>query len=239
MTVLTSQELLFLYILERKNFVFMDELLRQFPSIAPFIKTVMPYINQYGYWAIFFAIFFEDFGLPLPGETILIICSLFAALGKLNITLVGVLGFAGAVLGDNTGFAIGHYGGRKVILKWGKYVFLTEERLKKLEGYFRKRGGLIIAVARFIQGLRQFNGIVAGISDVRWKKFILFNIIGAALWVGMWIGAAALLSGDKELMAGFIKKSPYILPAIFLTPFIIEGIHHLIKKRKNKSKNQS
>ncbi len=211
----------------------MDELLKQFPSIAPYIKTVMPYITQYGYWVIFFAIFLEDFGLPMPGETVLIICSLFAALGKLNIVLVGILGFSGAVLGDNTGFAIGHYGGRKIILSWGKYVFLTEKRLKKLEGYFRKRGGLIITVARFIQGLRQFNGIVAGISNVRWKKFILYNIIGAVLWVGMWVGAATLLSSDKQLLVGFIKKSPYILPAIFLTPFIIEGVYHLIKKLKN------
>ncbi len=212
----------------------MDELLKQFPSIAPFIKTVMPYINQYGYWAIFFAIFLEDFGLPMPGETVLIICSLFAALGELNLIVVGILGFAGAVLGDNTGFAIGHYGGRKVLLKWGKYVFLTEERLKKLEGYFRKRGGIIIAVARFIQGLRQFNGIVAGISNVRWKKFLFYNIIGAALWVGMWVGAATLLRGDKQLLVGFIKKSPYILPAIFLTPFLAEGVYYLIKKYKNK-----
>ncbi len=216
----------------------MDELLKQFPTIAPFIKSVMPYINRYGYWAIFFAIYLEDFGLPMPGETVLIICSLFAALGKLNMAAVGVIGFSAAVLGDNTGFAIGHYGGRKVILKWGKYVFLTEERLKKLEGYFRKRGGLIIAVARFIQGLRQFNGIVAGISNVPWKKFILYNIIGAALWVGMWVGAATLLSSDKKLLVGFIKISPYVLPAIFLLPFVIEGIHHLIKKHKNKKKDR-
>lgn len=211
----------------------MDELLKQFPSIAPIIKTVTPYINQYGYWAIFFFIFLEDFGLPLPGETVLIICSLFAALGELNLIAVGILGFSGAVLGDNTGFAIGHYAGRKIILKWGKYVFLTEERLKKIEGYFRKRGGLIIAVARFVQGLRQFNGIVAGISNVRWKKFLLYNIIGALLWVGMWIGAASFLSADKKLLAEFIKKSPYIFPAIFLTPFIVEGVYHLIKKLKN------
>lgn len=216
----------------------MDELLKQFPTIAPYIKTVMPIINQYGYWAIFFAIFLEDFGLPMPGETILIICSLFAALGKLDLILVGILGFSGAVLGDNTGFAIGHYGGRKVITKWGKYVFLTEERLKKLEKYFTRRGGRIVTVARFVQGLRQFNGIIAGISEMKWKKFIIFNIIGAALWVGMWVGAASLLSGDKELLAGFIKRSPYLLPAIFLTPFIIEGIYHLIKKKKKSKKKK-
>jgi membrane protein DedA with SNARE-associated domain len=214
----------------------MNELIKQFPSIAPYIKAVLPYIHQYGYLAVFFAIYLEDFGLPMPGETTLIICSLFAALGELNLILVGLLAFAGAVLGDNTGFAIGHYGGRKIILKWGKYVFLTEKRLKKLEHYFEKRGGAIVAVSRFIQGLRQFNGIIAGISKLRWKKFVVFNLIGAALWVGMWIGAATILGGQKDLLVGFIKKAEYILPAIFLTPFLIEGLYHLFKRIFRNSK---
>jgi len=217
----------------------MHELLKQFPSIAPYIKTILPYIHSYGYWAVFFAIFLEDFGLPLPGETMLIICSLFAALGQLNPILVGVLSFSGAVMGDNTGFAIGHFGGRKIITKWGKYVLLTEKRLKKFEKYFKKRGGLIVAVARFIQGLRQFNGIIAGISQMEWKKFILYNLIGAALWVGLWVGTATILSSDRKLLVEFIKKAEYILPAIFITPFLAEGIYHLIKKIKSKKKNSA
>lgn len=212
----------------------MDEILKQFPTIAPLIKSVLPYIQDYGYWAIFLAIFFEDFGVPVPGETVLVICALFAALGELNLILVGLLGFSGAVLGDNTGFAIGHFGGRKVILKWGKYVFLTEKRLNKLEKYFTKRGGLVVAVSRFIQGLRQFNGIIAGISEMSWKKFVLYNVIGAALWVGLWTGMTSILSSDKKLLASFLAKAQYILPAIFLTPFIVEWIVHIIKKRKKK-----
>lgn len=217
----------------------MNELLKQFPSIAPYIKAMLPYVHQYGYWALFFAIFLEDFGLPMPGESTLIVCSLFAALGELNLVLVGFIGFLGAVMGDNTGFAIGHYGGRKIILKWGKYVFLTEKRLSKLEHYFEKRGGVIVGVSRFIQGLRQFNGIIAGISKMRWKKFVLFNLTGAALWVGMWIGAATILGNRKDLLVVFIKKAEYILPAIFLTPFLLEGLYHLVKRLLHKSKTSA
>ncbi len=208
----------------------MHEILKQFPSITPYLKTVLPYIHQYGYWAIFFAIFLEDFGLPMPGETVLVICSLFAALGELNLILVGILGFSGAVLGDNTGFAIGLYCGRKIILKWGKYVFLNEKLLNKFENFFNRYGRKIVAVARFIQGLRQFNGIIAGISEMKWKKFILFNMIGAALWVGLWVGTASFLSNNKHLLVEFIKKSEYIFPLIFLTPFLIEGLYRLTKK---------
>ena len=213
----------------------MHELLRQFPSFAPYIKTILPYVQQYGYWAIFFAIYMEDFGLPIPGETVLIVCSLFATLGELNLLLVGILGFSGAVLGDNTGFAIGRYAGRKIILKWGKYVFLTENRLKKLEHYFEKRGSIIVTVSRFIDGLRQFNGIIAGISAMKWKKFGLYNLIGAALWVGLWVGAATVLGNRKDLLVAFIKKSQYILPLIIISPLLIEGAYHLIKRIVSKN----
>jgi len=217
----------------------MNELLKQFPSIAPYIKAALPYVHQYGYRALFFAIFLEDFGLPMPGESTLIVCSLFAVLGELNLVLVGLIGFLGAVMGDNTGFAIGHYGGRKVILRWGKYIFLTEQRLKKLERYFEKRGGIIVAVARFIQGLRQFNGIIAGISKMRWGKFFLYNLLGAALWVGLWISAATILGNQKDSLVGFIKKAEYIMPAVFLTPFLIEGLYHLVKRLIHKPKISS
>jgi membrane protein DedA with SNARE-associated domain len=212
----------------------MNELLKQFPGVAPYIHTSAPYIHQYGYWAVFFSIFLEDFGLPLPGETVLIICSLFAILGKLNLIYVGILGFLGAVSGDNAGFLIGHFGGRKLVLKWGKYVFLTEKRLNRFESFFTRHGGIIVTVARFIQGLRQFNGIIAGISKMKWKKFILFNLIGAGLWVGLWVGAAYFLNNDKKLLAELIKRSEYIFPAIFLIPFLIEVSYHLIKKIRRK-----
>jgi membrane protein DedA with SNARE-associated domain len=214
----------------------MDELLKQFPGIAPYIKTLAPYIQQYGYWAIFFSIYLEDFGLPLPGETVLIICSLFAILGKLNLLYVGILGFMGAVFGDNTGFLIGRYGGKRLVLKVGKYFFLTPKRLNKFENFFTKYGGKIVTVARFVQGLRQFNGIIAGISEMKWKKFLVFNLIGAGLWVGFWIGLASYLNNRKELLTEFIKKSEYIFPLIILTPFIIEGLFHLIKKIKKRSR---
>jgi membrane protein DedA with SNARE-associated domain len=211
----------------------MDELLKQFPSAASYIKTLLPYVERYGYLAIFAAIYIEDFGVPFPGETILIICSIFAAIGKLDFILVGVIGFAGAVLGDNTGFAIGHYGGRRLVLKFGKYFFLTEKRLDKFEDFFERHGSKIIIIARFIEGLRQFNGIIAGTSRMRWKKFIVYNSIGAALWVGLWVGTATILSNNLKLLFNIVKHSEYIFPIIFLIPFIISRITKFIKKIKS------
>jgi membrane protein DedA with SNARE-associated domain len=128
----------------------------------------------------------EDFGVPVPGETILILGAVYAGTGRLSIVLVALLGFLGAVVGDNIGFAIGHFGGRRLVLRYGRYVFITPERLDKATGFFERHGGKVIVIARFVEGLRQANGIVAGITGMPWRRFMIFNAIGAALWVGVW-----------------------------------------------------
>ena len=129
-----------------------------------FLHTLEPTLNQYGYLAVAGFVLLEDFGVPVPGETILILGAVYAGTGRLSIWLVGLLGFLAAIAGDNIGFAIGHFGGRALVERFGRYVFLTKERLDKTTDFFERRGGWIIIVARFIEGLRQANGIIAGIE---------------------------------------------------------------------------
>ena len=150
------------------------------------LHTLEPTLNHYGYLAVVGLVLIEDFGVPVPGETVLILAAVYAGAGRLNIVLVALLGFVGALLGDNIGFAIGHFGGRPLAERYGRYIFLTPERLERATRFFDRHGGKIIIVARFIEGLRQANGIIAGISGLRWTRFLVFNAIGAALWVAVW-----------------------------------------------------
>jgi membrane protein DedA with SNARE-associated domain len=159
------------------------------------LGALAPVLNQYGYLAVGGFILVEDFGVPAPGETILIAAAVFAGAGKLNILLVVLVAFAAAVVGDNIGYAIGNFWGRRLVLRWGRYVFITEARLKAAESFFEQHGGKVVVVARFIEGLRQLNGIVAGVSDMRWRHFLAYNAIGAALWVGVW-SAMGYLAGN-------------------------------------------
>lgn len=156
------------------------------PQLPGIFHTIAPLLNNYGYLAVGGFVLLEDFGVPVPGETTLIAAAVYAGAGKLNILLVAVIAFAAAVVGDNIGFAIGHFGGRELALRWGRYVFLTAERLDKAEAFFARHGGKVVTVARFIEGLRQVNGIIAGISEMAWPRFLAFNALGAALWVGVW-----------------------------------------------------
>ncbi|MGH9105028.1 MAG: DedA family protein [Acidimicrobiales bacterium] len=157
------------------------------PHLPGFLHTLAPLLSSYGYLVVGGFVLLEDFGVPVPGETVLIAAAVYAGAGRLNIVAVAGLAFVAAVVGDNIGYAIGHFGGRELALRWGRYVFITRERLDHAEGFFRRHGGKVVTVARFIEGLRQANGIIAGISEMPWwRRFLPFNALGAALWVGLW-----------------------------------------------------
>jgi membrane protein DedA with SNARE-associated domain len=157
------------------------------PQLPGFLNGLTGPLNHYGLWAVLALVLVEDFGIPVPGETVLIAAAVFAGSGRLNVFAVALVGFAAAVLGDNIGYAIGRFGGRRLVDRWGKYVFLTPERLDRAESFFNRQGPKIIVIARFIEGLRQANGIIAGITEMHWLRFLACNALGAALWVGTWV----------------------------------------------------
>ncbi len=203
------------------------------PQMPGFLNALSGPLNHYGYLAVFFLVMIEDFGIPVPGETILIAAAIYAGNQQLNIVAVGLIGFLAAVIGDNIGFAIGHYGGRALALRWGKYVFLTEERLNKAEYFFDHHGGKIIVVARFIEGLRQVNGIIAGITGMHWRRFAIFNAIGAALWVGTWVSLGYLAGNNIGTIYRYITDySLYV--AIALVVIIAALIaRRLVRRRRS------
>src|SRR5258708_15421341 len=185
------------------------------PPLPGFLNALSGTLQHYGLWAIGLLIMVEAFGIPVPGETILIAGAIYAGAGRLNIVAVGVVGFVAAIIGDNIGFAIGHFGGRALALRYGKYVFLTEERLDGAERFFDQHGGKVITIARFIEGLRQANGIIAGISGMHWRRFLAFNALGAALWVATWVSLGYLAGQHIAPIYHYITQySLYALIAV-------------------------
>lgn len=150
------------------------------------LAELAPVLDQYGYLALAGLVLVESFGVPVPAQTLLIVAGVYAGDGRLNVVLVALIAFVAAVTGDSIGFWIGRAGGRRLVLRVGRYVLLTEDRLNKAEGFFERHGGKIVAVARFVDGLRQFNGVVAGIVNMPWWRFLAFNALGALLWAGLW-----------------------------------------------------
>lgn len=156
------------------------------PRLPGFLNSLAPYLKHYGYLSVAVIVTIESFGPPLPGETIIIAASIYAGAGSLNIWLVALVAFAAAVIGDNIGYLIGRKGGHALVERYGKYIGATPERYGKAEDFFKRHGSWIVIVARFIEGLRQLNGIIAGTAEMPWRKFAAAQALGAAIWVGTW-----------------------------------------------------
>ncbi len=179
------------------------------------LAHLAPVLDHYGYLAVGGFIALEDFGIPVPGETILIAAAAYAGAGRLNIVAVGLVAVLAAVAGDNVGYAVGFFGGRALVLRFGKYVGLTSQRLEKAEGFFRRYGGVVVMGARFIEGLRQANGIVAGTIRMPWPRFLLFNTLGAVLWVSAWASAGYLAGSHiTSIYDSVTRYSLYLLVAL-------------------------
>jgi membrane protein DedA with SNARE-associated domain len=163
---------------------------------------VEPFIDAYGAIAIFFMIYFESVGAPLPGETGMIAASLLAAQQKLSIASVFAAALTGAVLGDLTGYLIGRFGGMTLLRTYGPYVKLTAQRLSTIEARFQKTGPWIVVIARFVPGLRQVNGLVAGSLAMPWNRFLGAQVVGALLWSSLYCFGPYLFSELFHLRHG-------------------------------------
>ena len=149
-------------------------------------------LDRYGYAAVFGAIFLEGIGIPAPGEVLVLAAFAEAGRGSLNIVLLATLTILAAVAGNSVGYAIGRFGGRRILLK----LPMNEDRLTRATALFDRYGGWFILVARFIDGPRQLNGIIAGTLNMPWWQFSFWNLAGALLWVLVWGGGAYWFGRD-------------------------------------------
>jgi len=145
-----------------------------------------PWIREYGVAAVFLILMLESFGMPLPGESLLIVASILSGRGELSFVALFFAAWAGAVVGDSIGYLIGRKLGGVLLRRYGSKVGLTAERLSKVEAAFARWGPLAVAFARFFNVLRQLNGVVAGSLKMPWPKFLFFNALGGAAWVLTW-----------------------------------------------------
>jgi membrane protein DedA with SNARE-associated domain len=205
------------------------------PTDLPgFLHGVAPILDRWGYLAVAGVIGVESFGVPAPGQTIMVAAAIYAGSGRLDVFAVAAIAFVAAVLGDNVGYWIGVRGGRRLVHRFGKYIFITPERLDRAERFFARRGNRIVVVARFIDGLRQLNGVIAGITAMPWRTFLIYNTIGAALWVGWWTTISYFLGTHLVVIiehAHRFKWWAIALVAVAVTTYITLHVRHIRRRR--------
>jgi len=189
-----------------------------------------PILDHYGYLAIFTAILVEGFGVPAPGQSMLIAGAILATRGDVSIAPVLLLAFLAGVLGNSLGYAVGRRGGRLLLSKVG----INEARMQKMESLFSRYGGGVVFFGRFLDGLRQFSGIVAGSLQMPWWKFTVFNALGAAAWTALWgLGVYFLDKDIKTVFSVFHAMEPYIIVGSLLALILL--VLYLRRSRYDKA----
>ena len=175
------------------------------------VESILSLAAQYGYLIVFFGVMLESAGLPVPGETILVASGVLTQQGHLDLGDAVLFGILGAVIGDQIGYWVGREGGRPFVLKWGRYVRITPERLARAEGFFARHGGKAVFLARFVTGLRVFGALVAGISRMHWRTFFFYNALGGAVWVATVVFAGYFLGGSIQVLTRWMGRASVLL----------------------------
>ncbi|CAA2138573.1 DedA family protein [Hyphomicrobium sp. ghe19] len=150
--------------------------------------------ETYGIWTVAIIVGLESLGIPLPGEAVLIIASIYAATHDGNIAMVIAAATIGAIVGDNIGYLIGREFGYPLVLKFGSYLGLTEGRIKLGQFLFQKHGGKVVFFGRFFAVLRFLAALLAGINRLAWPRFLVANALGGLVWASI-VGLSAYTLG--------------------------------------------
>lgn len=147
------------------------------------VQTLIDALHVVGYPAIAVFIFIECVGVPLPGETILLLASFLSATdSQLQLPLIILCAIVGAVLGDNVGYWIGRTGGRVFVERYGRFFFVKMEHLERAEVFFERHGAKTVFFGRFVSLLRIWSAVLAGMNRMPWRSFLFYNALGGIVW---------------------------------------------------------
>ncbi|GAC1353397.1 MAG: DedA family protein [Polyangiales bacterium] len=170
------------------------------------------FVSAHGYWAVGVLVGLESMGIPMPGETALVLAAVFAGTtGRLSIGWVIIAASLGAILGDNVGYLIGHSGGFPLLRRWGPKLRIDDKKLKLGVWLFRKYGGPVVFFGRFVAVLRTWAAFLAGTNRMNWRKFLLYNAAGGIVWSAVF-GFLGYQLGDRvHLITGWVARGGVVV----------------------------
>jgi len=179
-------------------------------------------VVQYGYWAVGVALLLENAGVPVPGETILLLASFLAfSQHELQLPWIIVVATVAATLGDNLGFALGYYGGRPLVSRYQAIFRVKDKTLARGESLFARYGAVTVFFARFVFGMRIIAGPMAGTLRMSWRKFLTHNFLGAIVWVTVISGAGYLFGQHWGRLERDIKRFDFAVAIVALVALAV------------------
>ncbi len=194
------------------------------------LEQLEEFARTYGYWAVLFGIMLENLGIPLPGESIVLVGGFLAGRGDLGFWQVLACVIFGGVVGNTFGYWVGVYGGWPLVLRVSRWFRIDEQKLLDIKQRFSLNAARAVFFGRFITLLRIFAGPLAGIVEMPFAQFMLYNVLGAVLWSSVMV-SGAYFAGQwvdlTQLIKWVSQFSVVVLGAIaawFLVPIAVKTI---------------
>ena len=197
------------------------------------------FFDDYGYWTLVVILLLENAGLPVPGETTLLFASFLAfSERELHVGYIILFGTIACTLGDNLGYLIGYRGGRPLLDRYQRFFHIRQSTIARGERLFRRHGPVTVFFARFIFGLRIIAGPLAGVLRMPWRKFAIFNFLGASVWVTIIALVGYFFGSQWELVLAIIKRANLALVGLFVLAVLLLWWRRHARKTRTKTRRR-
>ena len=186
-------------------------------------QSIVQAIGDMGYMGIFLLMFLESTFFPFPSEIIMVPAGYLAFKGEMNLYIIILVGILGSITGALLNYYLAMIFGRKFILKYGKYFFIKEETLAKLDTFFSKHGEISTFTGRLIPGIRQLISLPAGLARMNIAKFSFYTALGAGIWVVVLVIVGYLVGSNEALISEYLKSATLValISVILITVFYV------------------
>ena len=192
-------------------------------------QDLVDLIFDWGYLGIFFLMVVESSFLPFPSELVLIPAGYLASKGDMSIFMIMFSALSGSIIGALINYYLALTLGRKILQKYGKYFFIKESALEKMDKFFDKHGAISTFIGRLIPGIRQLISIPAGLSRMNLVVFLSYTTLGAAIWAFILIMLGYFIGENKELIDTYLKQ---ITVVVLFSSVLLGSWYYRVQKRK-------
>jgi membrane protein DedA with SNARE-associated domain len=194
-------------------------------SLKDFVATV-------GYPGLFLLVMVESTVVPVPSEIVLPFAGWLAADGKMSLPLVLVVNSAGALVGSGLSYWFGAAGGKRLLLRYGRFIFITPADIERTEAFFARRGRVTVLVARFVPVVRHIISIPAGVARMPLGAFLLQTFIGATVWGSFLVMLGYELGEKWESVAKQLKQADLAIGVVIVVAFVALAVRFVVRRRR-------
>lgn len=196
--------------------------------IKEIAQTIVDLIFEWGYIGIFLLMTIESSFVPFPSEIVLIPAGYLVHQGELNLGMVMGAALGGSMLGAFINYFLALFLGRKILLRYGKYFFISKQSMEKMDSYFLKHGAISTFIGRLIPGIRQLISIPAGLSKMSLVTFSTYTALGAGIWALILVMLGYFIGENQEMIDNYLKQ----ITIVVLVLLVLLGFCYTYKNKK-------